>query len=94
MQDLIEKKVDTMIGLESQLDPYEKTLFRDDGIHRVFRSVGTVHRIDVNKPIYVGALRPLLEDGIDYVRIDVPLAVGDCHVYQVGSFFLDSRVRL
>src|ERR1041385_2731044 len=83
-----------MIGLEPEFYPYEEAFFRNDGINRILRSIRAVDRIDVNKPIHIGALRFLLEDGINDVRIDVPFAIGNSHVYQVCCFFRYTGVCL
>src|SRR5690606_29428360 len=94
MDDLAEQQIYPVRCLESENQPDKEATLGNDSVDSVLAGVLCVNSVHVQKPVHVGSLRPLSEDRIDDVRVDVTHTVCHGKIDEIGRLLGDCRVLL
>src|SRR3954464_9048629 len=86
LNNLVEHQVYLMLYLKTEFEADEENPSRHNGFHGIAGTKRLGGNINMHKPIDIGPLRTLAEDGINDIGIDVTLVVGHGKINQVVGF--------
>ena len=84
-----EHQVDPGLHTESKAEVHPDDIVGNDMFHYVFAGIRIIHRVDMHKPVNIGAFRFSIQNRVDDLVLNLFRIIGTGHIHQVRGIFRD-----